>query len=136
MGQALAQSEFASYAYGHKISSDSELLRKQPRTLRFVCWEQGGVLETSAMQRITLGRGSAQDGTTVNLGLLHGAQHGVSRHHALIRPCDDGYVIADLDSTNGTFLNGEPLIPHRPYPLRHKDELRIGQLRVQVLFVR
>jgi len=32
-----------------------------------------------------------------------------SRRHAEIRHTADGYVIQDLDSTNGTFVNGEPV---------------------------
>lgn len=36
------------------------------------------------------------------------------------------YVI-DLESTNGTFLNGERMEPARYYELRNKDSLKFGQ---------
>jgi len=40
----------------------------------------------------------------------------------------------DLDSTNGSFLNGQKLQPRQPQPLKTGDELRLGKLilRVQV----
>ena len=34
---------------------------------------------------------------------------GVSRRHCVLRPGPDGVTIADLDSLNGTFVNGVPV---------------------------
>ena len=54
----------------------------------------------------------------------------VSRHHALIR--EEGkrrYVIADLGSSNGTFVNGERI--QLPSPLYNGDRLRIGAAELQ-----
>lgn len=34
---------------------------------------------------------------------------GVSRRHAIIRHIDDAYFVEDLESANGTFVNGEPV---------------------------
>ncbi|ROR32160.1 HD domain-containing phosphohydrolase [Inmirania thermothiophila] len=50
----------------------------------------------------------------------------VSRVHARIRRLGRGYVVEDLDSTNGTWLRGERIKPHVPYLLREGDELRLG----------
>jgi diguanylate cyclase (GGDEF)-like protein len=47
----------------------------------------------------------------------------VSRHHARIVPEADGYSVLDLGSTNGTFINDQPVVAHR---LRDGDYLRIG----------
>ena len=41
-----------------------------------------------------------------------------SSHHAQIRPEGDGYRLSDLGSTNGTFVNEQPVNPHFPYLLR------------------
>ncbi len=32
----------------------------------------------------------------------------ISGHHARLQLVDDGYILVDLDSTNGTFFNGAP----------------------------
>jgi len=36
-----------------------------------------------------------------------------SRHHARILQTEDGYVLEDLGSKNGTYLNGQPLTAPR-----------------------
>ena len=47
----------------------------------------------------------------------------VSRLHAEIRRIDDTYVIADLGSSNGTFVNGEHV---REHPLASGDQIQLG----------
>jgi hypothetical protein len=53
----------------------------------------------------------------------------VSRVHAEIRSEGEQWVIVDLDSTNGTRVNGAPV---RSIPLRAGDRIRIGE--VEALF--
>jgi adenylate cyclase len=48
----------------------------------------------------------------------------VSRNHALLRREEDGYVLVDLGSANGTFVNNRPI--SGPTTLQHGDEIRIG----------
>jgi serine/threonine protein kinase len=64
----------------------------------------------------------------------------VSRHHAEIRTSPDGQsVLVDLDSTNGTFLNGHHLTPQMPCPLVANSHVRLGEsvkLHVQAGTVR
>ena len=48
----------------------------------------------------------------------------VSRRHAEIRAVDGGYVLRDLGSTNGTFVNGEPV--DGECPLSTGDRIEIG----------
>ncbi|MCB0212357.1 MAG: protein kinase [Anaerolineae bacterium] len=50
---------------------------------------------------------------------------GVSRTHAQIRTEEDTCLIRDLDSANGTFLNGE-LLPGGWQPMEQGDTLTIG----------
>jgi predicted component of type VI protein secretion system len=47
-----------------------------------------------------------------------------STRHARFVPHGDVVVLEDLGSTNGTFLNGEPL--NGPQPLHDGDRIRIG----------
>ena len=50
----------------------------------------------------------------------------VSSRHAEVRPEGEGYVISDLGSTNGTFINQRRLTPNVPYVLKPTDFIRIG----------
>ncbi|NPA93358.1 MAG: FHA domain-containing protein [Chloroflexi bacterium] len=52
------------------------------------------------------------------------AEAEVSRRHARLNRQADAYVLEDLGSTNGTFVNGKRLVA--PYTLRPGDEIRIG----------
>ena len=47
-----------------------------------------------------------------------------SSNHARLTPQGDVMVLEDLGSTNGTYLNGEPL--RGPQPLHAGDTIRIG----------
>ena len=51
-----------------------------------------------------------------------------SRLHAVLERFPAGWCVADLGSSNGTWVNGERIwSAHR---LRHGDEIRVGQTRV------
>lgn len=50
----------------------------------------------------------------------------VSQHHARIFNANGVYMVEDLGSRNGTFLNGERLVA--PVPLKQGDRLRIGRV--------
>jgi hypothetical protein len=69
------------------------------------------------------------DLTPYNANLL-----GVSRQHAVITRTDNTYLLHDQDSTNGTWLNEVKLVPHKAYPLRSGDLIRLGQLALYVYF--
>ena len=51
---------------------------------------------------------------------------GVSRYHMKIDREGDRYTVADLSSTNGTFVNGTRLQPYKPQVVRRGDEVRIA----------
>jgi hypothetical protein len=53
----------------------------------------------------------------------------VSRHHAELRHGDGAWTVRDLDSTNGTWLNGARVHEAR---LVAGDELRLGGLRMEL----
>jgi hypothetical protein len=57
---------------------------------------------------------------------------GVSRRHALIWCDDSNFFVKDLDSTNGTYLNGRRLRPREQHLLVSGDVLRLGALEVRV----
>jgi hypothetical protein len=64
-----------------------------------------------------------------------GAYHlGLSRRHAVVRRTENGYEVLDLGSANGTWLNNERLVPHQSYPLASGSHLRLGRMRLFVLY--
>ena len=65
--------------------------------------------------RLTIGRGADADVFLSDLA--------VSREHAAIVRTIDGDYIDDLDSRNGTFVNGRRIAAHL---LQHGDSIRIG----------
>lgn len=54
----------------------------------------------------------------------------VSRKHAEVRPTADGLVVEDLDSANGTFINGERV---QKALLKGGDELRLDTIRLTLV---
>jgi DNA-binding CsgD family transcriptional regulator len=72
---------------------------------------------TISKDRVTLGRTAEADVTLTS-------DTSVSRLHSAIERYPGGWVIRDLGSTNGTFLNGERLANDRP--LKSGDEIRLG----------
>lgn len=73
----------------------------------------------------------------VDMSECGGADMGVSRLHMSIRynPDDNTIQIYDLGSANGSFINGQKLHPREVRVLRHRDELRLGRMVVQVQFL-
>lgn len=41
----------------------------------------------------------------------------------------DGFFIRDLNSTNGTFLNGQKLVPFVIFPLAQGDHIQIANTK-------
>ena len=54
----------------------------------------------------------------------------VSRRHCLIKRNGDEFVISDLDSFNGTFVNG---VPVKEQTLEHADQIKIGSMALLFL---
>lgn len=87
------------------------------------------------IREITLGR-FTPDTTppTVELAVYGDNRLGVSRKHAIIEYSGKDYLLRDLGSSNGTWLNEVQLIPHRNYVLKPNDRVRLAQLPMIVHF--
>jgi serine/threonine protein kinase len=55
----------------------------------------------------------------------------VSRRHARITRGRAGYFVTDLGSSNGTTVNGQPLLPDRACLLRNGDRVKVGLVVIQ-----
>ena len=90
---------------------------------------------TRAEDTIYLGR--LENETTdviIDLNPLDGFNHGVSRKHAVIKRVGAQYEITDLFSSNGTFLNGQRLLPPKGYPLTSGAVIQLGRLKLITIF--
>jgi pSer/pThr/pTyr-binding forkhead associated (FHA) protein len=56
------------------------------------------------------------------------AAHTVSRCHAMLLRDSSGWLLVDLESTNGTLVNGVPAQPDAPVRLADGDSIRFGQV--------
>lgn len=102
----------------------------------FVIPSTGRRMKLDLGREISIGRVDSRQGIwpEVDLTLDRGVDSGVSRRHALVRNSDEGVVLVDLGSTNGTRINDKQLRPERPHILSHGDSVRFGQLLVQIYF--
>lgn len=65
----------------------------------------------------------------------HGAYRlGLSRRHAVIQRDGNSLVVKDLNSRNGTFVNGAIVPGGSTHPIKDGDELRFGNLLTHVIF--
>lgn len=61
---------------------------------------------------------------------------GVSRRHLKVSPTKTDLLITDLNSTNGTRINGRFVQPNHPYSIYNGDVLEIGNLILAVNIVK
>ncbi|MCS7030303.1 MAG: FHA domain-containing protein [Gloeomargarita sp. SKYG116] len=74
------------------------------------------ILDLRGRRMLAIGRDPSND-----LVIQHPT---VSRFHARVERQDGSFVITDLGSTNGTYVNGKPIT--HPFVLRTGDTIRIG----------
>jgi hypothetical protein len=70
----------------------------------------------------------------IDLNQFRAFEKGVSCIHAVIYRQDGEIAIADLGSTNGTYLNARRLVPHERQILQNGDEIRLGNLFARIYF--
>lgn len=73
--------------------------------------------------RITIGRKPGND--------LHFNRPEISGSHAAFLLENDSYYVTDLGSTNGTLLNGAPIVAKEKYPLNLMDVVTIAPYRIR-----
>jgi len=93
---------------------------------------------TDSKREIVIGRRTGKTSKVsdalFDLAPFGGYGQGVSRRHVVIQQTDHGYEVLDLGSVNGTWLNGERLVPHKAYPLASGARLKLGSMRLLVLY--
>lgn len=105
--------------------------RLYPLRLHLTIVDTNQVVSVQVSDCLLIGRDS--DGEAdIDFTPFDGARFGVSRLHAAFLYDGRGLLIEDLNSRNGTRINGYRIEAGKAYPLRNGDELEIGFLRVVV----
>ncbi|MDQ7027015.1 MAG: FHA domain-containing protein [Anaerolineae bacterium] len=110
-----------------------EVLR--PNHMRLVFSSMASALDIEAKESVILGRLSSGSLVDVDLTPFHAVDFGVSRQHAMISPDGEGFMVKDLDSSNGTALNGLRLEPNKSYKLHDGDMLFLGRMALTIRFL-
>ncbi len=95
-----------------------------------------GMFRIKVKKEVILGRVTdfSEGVTYINL-TPHGAEEGgVSRRHARLMRDNNAIYLMDLNSTNGTRLNGEPLAASAERRVQDGDEIMLGRLKLYVYF--
>lgn len=94
-------------------------------------------IEVTALSNLIMGRADPLNGIypDVDLSSYGAEQRGVSRHHVRMHYENGQLMIADMESANGTFLNGEKLTPNEYRAVHDGDELTLGQLSIGVRYI-
>jgi hypothetical protein len=87
-------------------------------------------------EEVIVGRAGAtqEDQLLMDLGSFDAYELGVSRRHLSIKRRETLIYVADLGSSNGTWLNGQRLLPYAEHLLLSQDVLQLSQLRLHVLY--
>ena len=87
-----------------------------------------GTIITPTGERVELSDGSNLIGRLADCTVIVNDGN-VSRHHAVVKRAGSGFVISDLGSTNGTFVNGQRLdTDHR---LSDGDTITVGTVALR-----
>lgn len=87
-------------------------------------------------ERVIVGRSDRQTGVfpDIDLAPFNAVEKGVSRMHACFLRTEDALTLLDMNSVNGTYLNGQRLIPQQPRVVQDGDEIRFGKLVARIYF--
>ncbi len=117
----------------HTGVESSQLRTTKVWALRLI--EDGEHIPLKRNVNVTIGRVVDGQSSSPDIDLSRSKAYafGVSRLHAELKNNEQGLMIIDLGSSNGTRVNGQPLSPHVEYPLAHGDIVTLGRLRIQII---
>jgi hypothetical protein len=108
------------------------------RLMIHISGEPGTAVGLELIDELVIGRADAAIDYEPGLDLIpYGAfDMGVSRQHAKLCVIEDSLFVQDLESTNGTRLNGLPLVPGKQYRVNEGDFIEFGNLRTVLNILR
>lgn len=118
-----------------KRSATRVLPESMPTKLRFMVRENGAVIEFPLKETLIIGRKNSTLEVDIDLNPHEGMELGVSRQHVKLQVSGERLMVSDMNSVNGTRLNGATMTPTHVYQIQHGDELKLGRLHLRVFFV-
>lgn len=125
----------AAPAGGTQILNNPAPIGGIPSRIQFLVRESGVIVEREVERILIIGRRNSALPVDIDLADYHGQDLGISRNHLKIEIINKRLTIRDLESVNGTLLNGIKMKPHQPYELKHGDELKPGRMHLKVYFI-
>ena len=97
--------------------------------------DTGQVLPLAERNEFTIGRISEGQPIMpdIDLSPYQAYANGVSRLHAVIKREASHIFLMDLNSANGTYVNGKRLNPNVEHTLKNGDVVALGKLKIQIL---
>ena len=111
---------------------DTEKMSFPPRHVRFVVEETNEMVEVFVSRPIIIGRSDTNSPVDVDLTHKGGYRLGISRQHLALMPAGTAVVATDLDSRNGSKLNGEAMNPKQHYVIHSGDTLQLSGLNLHI----
>jgi serine/threonine protein kinase len=92
----------------------------------------GVLIPLTPEKEMIIGRSAtySEQAPDVDLADHGGGQAGVSRMHARLTCAEGRWYLEDLNSTNGTGVNGQALLPGEPVGLNDGDMIQFGSMSV------
>jgi hypothetical protein len=115
--------------------SDAPADTETPLPLRIKIESSGRQVELPSNSELLVGRLDADNAIFPDLDLTsdYALQDGISRRHCVLHLQGTAYLVEDLGSSNGTYLNGKRLTPHLLHVLKDGDELQLGRAVLTVI---
>lgn len=101
-------------------------------TIQLTIQDTGESVEVLVNRPIIIGRSDVGSEVDIDLTSAGGYRLGISRQHVRLTTEGNAIVAMDLQSRNGTRLNGETMRPMQPYHLRDGDILQMSSLGLRV----
>jgi serine/threonine protein kinase len=90
-----------------------------------------------ASEKVVLGRDSITKNIKNDIDLTDlDEKKIVSRRHAMVQSQNNEFILQDLESRNGTFINGERLSPNQTHVLTSGDVIEFGSGGAKLTFIR
>lgn len=95
---------------------------------RIVLKDKSATIDLPNKNTLVLGRTHGNTVVDIDLDPYQASKYGVSRRHARLVSRSNRWLLEDLHSLNGTFVNGVEVKHGQPVELNHKDSIRLSHM--------